>query len=285
MDTDAFFINNLSSVYQNPDQTEKVAKYFLENATSSTGKVEGHYLFSMSAALKGNAAQSIEELFNAKDNLTKETSPLVTTLVYSEISERYSVAGMESIGEKFERKAKIRFAEIIPGEKRIIAEVILALNQSNSAANKDGIEDALQKLLQIETNYTTMPPILMARVSNKIADLYLYNMKVDLAKVYFEKALSLLKTSGAESSSLSAISYHGLGNVYFEKDELEVSKQYYKQTLAIPFIEKSIKFLAHKNISEIYKRQDSTALLQKYYNEIFYSIHNFKTTNVLLGVH
>ncbi|RDK83466.1 AraC family transcriptional regulator [Marinirhabdus gelatinilytica] len=265
--TEATFIKNLSSVYEDPDQTIKVANYILENASSSSAIVQSHYLISQGELVEGNAVESVRTLFKARDNFSRDTSPFAAALVYSELSERYALSGMNTVADRFNMEAQHKSDAISSAKEKAVIETVIALSRSHIFSDTQNNRKSLQRLQYVETNFTEVPEIYSARIYNRIAALHGHLSNLDSARVYYEKALRSLEKSGAESSTISAIAYYGLGNVYLEKDALETSKKYYTQALSAPYIDNATKFSTHKALSEIYKKQDSTAMLQKYNNK------------------
>lgn len=261
------FVKNLSSLYQNPEQTIKVANYLFENATTNTEKAKALYLLSKSKMLQGNTADGIEDLFRAKEILKESESPFISSLVLIALSERCRMSGMDDISSKYLKLAEGLSQKINSDEEASISQTVLFLEQSKVITGREISEKGIQKLKKAENFSNKDVPALKAIVENEIGQRYLSVSKVDSATVYFNKSLLLLKNSNLENTTVESVSFQGLGNVFFVENDFGKAKNYFNRALQLPIIELPVKAEILENLSEVYKKQDNSALSQKYYNE------------------
>lgn len=267
MEREQIFIKNLNSVYQNPEQTIKVADYLLENATSNSEKAKALYLLSKGKILSGATSEGIEDLFRAKEILKENESPFIASLVLASLSEQCRMAGVEDIASTDLQKAINLSKEIISEKELAIANTVIFKEESKIFARSKNYEKTFQKLKQSENLSNNEVPALRAITQNEFGNYYLNSSKIDSAEVHFKKSIAILKSSELNDSSIESVALQGLGKVYLLKDDLETSIQYHKSALKIPFVENPIKIEVFDNLSELYKRMDSISLAQKFYNE------------------
>lgn len=263
MERERLFIKNLNSLYQNPAQTIKVADYLLENATSNSEKAQALFLLSKSKMLQGNTAEGVEDLFRAKEILKENEDPFISSMVLIALSERFRMSGMDDIALNYLKLAENFSKQINSKTEHEIVKTGLILEK----AKTDDSKMQIQKLKEVENFPNIEFPTMKAIVANEIGQHYLSVSKNDSASIYFNKAISLLKDFDVENASVESVSLKGLGTVYFLKNDLETSKQYLDHALQLPIIEKAVKVEILENLSEVYKKQDSLVLSQKYYNE------------------
>ena len=267
MERDQIFLKNLNSLYQNPEQTIKVADYLFENATSNSDKAKALYLLSKSKMLQGNTVAGIEDLFRAKEVLREADAPFISSLVLSALSARCRMSGMDDMALNYLKRAENLLPRINSKTEASIAQTVLTLEHFEIASKQKDSEKGIQKLKEIENFSGNDSPAIKAMVENEIGQHYFSISKIDSAAIYFEKSLLLLKQSNLENASVNSVSLKGLGNVSFEENDLVAAKNYFKQALQIPVIEKPVKVEILEKLSELYKKQDSLVLSQKYYNE------------------
>ncbi len=265
MEREHIFIKNLNSLYKNPIQTIQVANYIFENSENDIEKAEALFLLSKSKMLQGNTVEGLEDLLKAKEILKENDAPFISALTLIALSKRCRLSGIDNLATTYLKQAA-GFSKEIKSEPEVaIVKTELLLEQAIAAKN-DKIE-SLQKLKQAERIAPGSLPALQAKTANKIGQYYLQFTKSDSATLYFNKAISILKDAKLENSSLHSVSLSGLGNFYFLQNELDASKAYYIGALELPIIENSVRVAILEKLSEIYKRMDSLALSQKYYNE------------------
>lgn len=261
------FINNLNSLYQDPEQTIKTANYLLGNAASNTEKAKALYLRSKSKMLKGNIEEGIEDLFEAKEIVRKDESPFISSLVLTAISEQCRMSGMDDVATTYLHKAESFSKKIDSEQEKAIARTMFFQEQAKRMAQKNNTEKAIQNLKQAERLLKNSTPALAAITQNELGNNYLKIQKNDASEVCFNKAISLLKISGLNNSSIESVSLNGLGNVSVLKGDLKNATRYFTEALKVPIIDISTKIKILDNLSTVYKNLDSTALSQKYYNE------------------
>lgn len=261
------FINNLNSLYQDPEQTIKTANYLLGNAASNTEKAKALYLRSKSKMLKGNIEEGIEDLFEAKEILREDESPFISSLVLTAISEQCRMSGMDDVAAAYFHKAESFSKKIDSEQEKTIALTMIFQEQAKRMAQKNNTEKAIHHLKKAERLLKNISPALAAITQNELGNNYLKIQKNDSSEFCFNKAISLLKSVGLNNSSIESVSLNGLGNTSVLKGDLKNASHYLTEALKVPIIDISTKIKILDHLSTVYKNLDSNALSQKYYNE------------------
>lgn len=264
----SYFIKNLNSLYQDPEQTIKVANYFLSNSDVDVDKSKALYLLSESNEILGNYKQSIDDLYAAKNKV--ESNSYLAALISIAIAERCRTYGMDDISTNYLEEAELHIQHISDVQERKIVELKLLQERASGMLRLEKLNDALKASKQSDAyakEVKEILPALYSETKNKTAQIYLLSNQIDSAKRYFNEALNILEKYELEGSSMAAITLNGLGTVYFEEGQFTESKEVLKKALQKKIIEGKVKADILSNLSQAYKVLDSTAAYQKYYTE------------------
>lgn len=265
-----YFDKNLTTVYKNPDQTIRVATYFLKDANSSTAKVKALYLLSEGEQVKGNSKQSIEYLFRAKKIVAEETNTFLESLLLISIAERCRRYGMDAISNDYLEMVQLLIPNISEATQQAIIQIKLLQEQAALLLANSEYQSA-SKLMETSTNQLAVIkksyPALYAEGLTSIAATYFYSNQLEKARQQYDGVLETLQQSELENSSISARSYYGLGVLHHKNDSLTASLFNFKRAASIAVIDVRVKAATFKELASIYKKMDSSVAYQKYYSE------------------
>ncbi|WP_339697520.1 helix-turn-helix transcriptional regulator [uncultured Marixanthomonas sp.] len=269
-ESDFLFFKNLNTVYKNPSQAERVAEYLYKNANTQLEKAEALYLLSEGKKRQGDYIESIENLFKAKGLVNPSKDHFLNSLLLVSIAERCQMTGINDISEEYFRKATRQVNMIRQKEELIIASAFLLFEQSKKSLSKDSIATAKQFAKSSENKLEDVKTIVPALVIKNYVlqgKIHLTDKVLDSATRYFNKSLDLITTAGLEGSSLEAETLKGIGEVQFVTSNFEGAKANFKKALNIPITEAPLRVTILRNLSNVYKAQDSIEAYQTYYRE------------------
>ncbi len=269
-ESDFLFSKNLNTVYKNPSQAQRVADYLYKNADTQLEKAEALYLLSESKKRQGDYIESIQDLFKAKELINPSKDHFLNSLLLISIAERCQTTGINDIAEEYLRKASRQINSITKKEELIIAKAFLFYERSNKSLNKDSVSTAKQVAKSSENSLKdikTMVPALLIKNYILQGNIYFNNKEMDSASQYFNESQKLITTTGMESSSLEAETLKGIGEVQYTTSNFEQAKANLKKALNIPFVEVPLRVTILRDLSNVYKTQDSMEAYQNYYRE------------------
>ena len=264
------FNKNLTTLHQDPDQTLKVANYFLKNAPSLLDKSKALYLRSESEKLKGNYAQSIEDLYLAKNLIYKEKEPYVTALILIAIAQRCRTYGMEDVSTTYLNRAENHTDNIENEVDRYIALNKLHQEQADrlfAISNFKEVGSTLSNNPSEMESIRQSVPAMYAETQNKIAFSTLASGDIDPAIHSFQNAQNSVEAFQLENSIIEAVSFYGLAMAYSEEKDYTKAEALLQQALDIKVVEPKVKADILDAMAAVYKELDSTAAYQKYYSE------------------
>ncbi|RFN57809.1 helix-turn-helix domain-containing protein [Marixanthomonas ophiurae] len=267
---DFLFLKNLNTVYKDPSQAKRVADYLFKNANTQLEKAEALYLLSESKKRQGDYIESIEDLFKAKELVNPSKDHFLNSLLLISIAERCQTTGINDIAEEYLRKAARQINRIRQKEEFSIANAFLLYEQSNKSLSKDSITAAKQIAQSSEDNLEdlkAMVPALLIKNYVLQGNIHLYNKELDSAAGYFNKSQNLIVTSRMAGSSLEAETLKGIGEVQYATSNFERAKANFKKAMNIPVIEAPLRVTILRDLSNVYKAQDSMEAYQSYYRE------------------
>lgn len=269
-DRDALFLKNLNSLYQDPDQSIRVANFLLTNATTETEKSRALYLLAESEKLKAEHSKSVVHLYSAMQTLQGTSNNYLSSLILISISERCRISGMDDISKNYLKEAEVTSKKIANRQQRAIVDCKILLEQSKRSLDNKDYKEALttaQKAERVLGDFEELLPILNASIHNELGNVYLETADITEATIYYQKALEVLKTSALQNSSIEATSLFGMGRVYNATKNIPLATNFFKRALAIPSVTKEEAVHITKELSEIYKTLDSISTYRAYYSK------------------
>ena len=269
-ESDFLFSKNLNTVFKNPPQAERVANYLFKNANTPLEKAEALYLFSESKKRQGDYIESIEDLYKAKALVDPNKDHFLNSLLLISIAERCQTTGINDISEEYLQKAASQINKIYLKEELIIAKASLLYEQADRLLDQDSIEKATQVAKSSENileDVKTMIPALLIKNYVLQGNIYLTSRTVDSAALYFNKSIELINSSGFEGSPLEAKTLKGIGEVQYATSNFEIAKTNFKKGLEVSGIEESLQAAILKDLSKVYKAQDSVTAYQINYRK------------------
>ncbi|GEQ86117.1 hypothetical protein ULMS_16250 [Patiriisocius marinistellae] len=264
------FNKSINTIYQDPDQTIKIANYFLKKSPSKIDNAKALYLRSESQKLKGNNAQSIEDLYQAKNILESINENYITSLVLVGLAQQCRYQGMHNVSKSYLSNATSLITYILDPYEKDIALSKLHQEQSAIFISESHFNDAFEILLKQNNNNDAIKKIvpgLYLETENLKAQIKLASDELESAKTIFNESLIVLKSQQLEDSSIKAVTQLGLGEVYFNENEHKIAKGFLLESLQVNIIEPKIKLRILNLLSKVYKQLDSISLSQKYYTE------------------
>ena len=125
------------------------------------------------------------------------------------------------------------------------------------------IEKSQVHLVEIKNEF----PALYANGLNKIAELYLENNEVALAKNQFTAAFQFLKENKLQSTSVAAATLSGLAAIELRQSDYQSAGQLYNNALASDVIAPQVKLKILEGLAATYKVQDSLEAYNTYYTQ------------------
>lgn len=269
-DRDELFLKNLNSLYQDPDQSIRVANFLLSNAKNEIEKSRALYLLAESEKLKGEHSRSIKNLYQAKQAIQGESNTYLVSLILISISERCRISGMDDISKNYLKEAESISRTIASEQQQTIVKCKILLEQTERYIATEQFEAGLitsKKAEKLLLPYKGVLPVLNATVKNKIGHIYLETDSIGKASAYYEKALEILKKSDLENSSIEATSLYGMGKVGSANKNFQLAESYYKRALAVRTVEEEQAVIITKELSEVYKAIDSLSAYRTYYSQ------------------
>ncbi|GHC53486.1 helix-turn-helix domain-containing protein [Ulvibacter litoralis] len=269
-DREELFLKNLNSLYQDPDQSIRVANFLLSNAKNEIEKSRALYLLAESEKLKGEHSRSIKNLYLAKQAIYGESNPYLVSLILISISERCRISGMDDISKNYLKEAEIISRNITSQQQLSVVNCKILLEQTERLVASKQLEEALQTSIKAEKvikPFEALLPVITATVKNEIGNIYLETDNISKATDYYQRALSVVKKSDLENSSVAAVSLFGMGKVSSATKNLQLAEDYYKRALAISTVEEEQTVQITKELSEVYKTMDSLSEYRKYYSQ------------------
>lgn len=266
----SLFSKNLNTLYKNPSQTIRVAKYLYENATTNKEKAKALYLLSESKKLQGNYIESIDALFEAKALLSPTEDHFISTLVLISIAERCRISGINDISNQYLQQARTHINKIRSKEEMIIAKARLLHEQTDIQFQSKRFPEAIKTVKKAESlldDIKTSQASLLIKNYILQGALYIQENNPDNANLYYKKAMDILKESSLQESSLEAETLKGIGTLQYNRKEYLDAEKNLKKGLAVPVIEKPVKIELLNKLSQIYKEKDSMADFQEHYKE------------------
>ena len=266
----SFFNSSLNTLSENPEQTKKVADYFVKNAESPDQKAAAEYLLFEYEKLYGNSTQSIEHLFEAKKNLNIDSDSSLKTLVLTAVAQTCRRYGMGSIATKYLEEASNIHSKIPLETENSIARIKFYQEQAQSLVSHDNEQGAIetiknteQYLEQIKEQY----PAIYAEGLNAIAEHFQDLKEIDLANQYFTDAYTIQIDNQIQSSSTAARSLLGLGNILLKQRQFLKAREFLLKAEDIQLKEPDVTFQILSGLSTINKELDSLADSRNYYLE------------------
>lgn len=256
----SFFNNSLNNLAQNPDQSQKVAEYFLKNATSTVERGGAQYLLFEYEKLYGNNVQSIEYLFEAKNSVAEEQKEYLQSLIFTALAQTCRRYGMSSMATKYLTKASEKAANILEEPEKTIAKIKLGKEQARHLILQEKWQDALQRSKETEALLATIKeeyPALYAQGLNIIAEVYFATGEQEQANTYYLNAYTYEVENQLETSAVAATSLAGLGVLQLEKSELLRAREIFLEAYEIPVKAPSVSLKILDGLSETYKKLDS----------------------------
>lgn len=264
------FLKNLNTLYQDPDQSIRVAKFLYANAENDIEQTRALYLLAESEKLKGERSNSVANLYKAKQNLKEGSSPFLLSLVLVSISERCRISGMDDISIDYLAQAELSSKKIQLEPHRAIVDTKILIERSERLQSKSNYKAALEYSQRAEAILKEKPevsPVLNAMVGNEIGHIYLEMNRVNLARDYYNRSLDILCQSGLKNSSVEATSLFGLGRISLAGKDLQLAENYFKSALNSKIVEEEQAVSITKKLSEVYKQKDSIPAYRTYYLE------------------
>ncbi len=266
----SFFNKNLNTIVQNPEQTNKVATYFLKSDISESHTGAAHYLLFEYEKLQGNNISGIEHLFNAKSNAAKAPDQYLYVLALISIAEICHHYGMETMATNYLDEAASKFIIIPEGINRDIAAIRFIHAQAKFKSSESIAPEALAHIEKSQVHLVEIKnefPALYANGLNKIAELYLENNEVALAKNQFTAAFQFLKENKLQSTSVAAATLSGLAAIELRQPDYQSAGQLYNNALASDVIAPQVKLKILEGLAATYKVQDSLEAYNTYYTQ------------------
>lgn len=265
----SFFNTSLNALVHEPEQTNKVANYFLKSAESKTEKAGALYLLFAYEKLMGNNIKSIEYLFGAKNNIENEEHQYLKALTLISIAETCRRYGMETMASEYLEKAAANVTYIYEETNKEIATARLLQEQAMGSLFSTNSEKALQQITESTTALEKVRPLfpaLYASGMNAIAQIHDTANRPKEAKSYFTRTYSFLENNNLEVSSTAATTLVGLGSIYLKEADYIQSRDFFLEALKIDVIEAEVKTIALSGLSDVYKATDSLEAYNTYYS-------------------
>ena len=268
---DDLFFENLNLVYKDPEQTLRVAGFLLTNAETDLQKAQGNYLRYKAESLKGNHVASIEAIFKVRSVLNPQQPDYLQGLAAIAISELSRNAGMNDVSVQYLDEAKEIIAALRPSEKTNLT--LVNFNFENAAAAlyvSNDPEDALKLLLKNKipvAESRELVPAYSIENNIRVASIYLIENDVKNARLYFNKALSELKTLDLMASSLEATVLAGLGKLSIKEGDFTEASTLLLQAKNISVVPPTQYVEVLGDLSEVYLKIDSLDASRSYNRE------------------
>lgn len=267
VEQDSIFIENLNSLYQNPEKTIRLANYIFENTTSQERKAKALYILAESKMVIDNDVEGVEDLFRANDMVKNSNSPFVFSLISVSLSDRMRTLGLLDLAEDYLLRAEKAIKKIDSKREKKIAQTVILLGQAKTFNQQGDFQNSVEKLEEAEKLLNDDIPALRLIIQNELANHYIKKSEIDDAQVHTQQALSIINDSGFQRSILEGSTYRDLGHIAIINRDTVAAIQYFNQALEVFHIEKSVKLDILQSLITLYESQDSISLAQKLYNE------------------